>query len=59
AAFMAEVWSDWIAKANIDQLELLDPFGPECPRGGRAGTLARGRPRSSPPATAPGRSSAR
>ncbi|MEU4407437.1 DUF4253 domain-containing protein [Streptosporangium sp. NPDC023963] len=40
AAFMAEVWSDWIAKANLDQLELLDPFGPECPGPAPSGRLA-------------------
>ncbi|AWS46053.1 DUF4253 domain-containing protein [Streptosporangium sp. 'caverna'] len=40
AAFMAEVWADWIARAHIDQLELLDPFGPECPGPAPSGKLA-------------------
>ncbi|MFF5208920.1 DUF4253 domain-containing protein [Streptosporangium sp. NPDC000396] len=40
AAFMAEVWSDWIEKAHVDQLTLLEPFGPQCPGPAAAGKLA-------------------
>ncbi len=40
AAFMAEVWSDWIEKADTDQLELLAPFGPQCPGPAASGQLA-------------------
>ncbi|WP_214416098.1 DUF4253 domain-containing protein [Sphaerisporangium fuscum] len=31
AAFMEEVWADWIERASEDQFEILDPFGPHCP----------------------------
>ncbi|MET8333627.1 DUF4253 domain-containing protein [Streptosporangium canum] len=40
AAFMAEVWSDWIERAHADQLELLAPFGPQCPGPAASGQLA-------------------
>lgn len=40
AAFMAEVWADWVQKADVEQLELLDPFGPGCPGPAPSGELA-------------------
>ncbi|GAA3112235.1 hypothetical protein GCM10017600_65850 [Streptosporangium carneum] len=40
AAFMAEVWSDWIERAKADQLELLAPFGARCPGPAPAGRQA-------------------
>jgi hypothetical protein len=30
-AFMAEVWSDWLAQASPEQIEDLFPFGRDCP----------------------------
>ncbi|GAA3156314.1 DUF4253 domain-containing protein [Planomonospora alba] len=38
AAFMAEVWSDWLEKASPDQVEILDPFGVRCPGPAAPGT---------------------
>lgn len=38
-AFMAEVWSDWIARAAEEQFEILDPFGPHCPGPAEPGEL--------------------
>lgn len=38
-AFMAEVWSDWIAQANPEQIEDLLPFGGDCPGLAGPGTL--------------------
>jgi hypothetical protein len=39
AAFMAEVWSDWIERAGEGQMETLDPFGPHCPGPAEPGEL--------------------
>ncbi len=38
-AFMAEVWSDWVAQAHPEQVEDLAPFGVECPGLAEPGVL--------------------
>ncbi|MER7133298.1 DUF4253 domain-containing protein [Streptosporangium saharense] len=38
-AFMAEVWSDWVERTHADQLDLLAPYGPQCPGPAPAGDL--------------------
>jgi hypothetical protein len=47
AAFMSEVWADWVGRAAVEQIEILDPFGAECP-----GPAEPGEPRADPDAVA-------
>jgi hypothetical protein len=39
AAFMAEVWSDWVEQAPEEEIEELAPFGRDCPGLAEPGTL--------------------
>ena len=45
-AFMAEVWSDWLAQASPEQIEDLFPFGRECPGLAEPGGCSPSRTRS-------------